>query len=404
MPCACPQYGSGGVGSRVGAMAGGILGDYAEQLGRTAFASFFGSGDYTLRSNSLVLGGGVSPDVQIIPTTDHSIRLIYREYLTDVTASPTAIGAFHNHSIRINPGNLAFAPWLAPIAQQYQQWKANGVVFEFRSMSTDFSNATSLGSVIMATQYDLYDPPPANKQEMLNMAYSNEAKPSDRIIHGVECSVNETPNWIKYTRSGIVQSTDLALSGDLDEFDLAIFHVATQGGLAAVGSVYGSLYVYYDITLMKEHPYNGIQSRGPLNGSFAQTVATAAFYTNAISIPTALNGLQVSGNAFHTFIANNRISFPNFTNGACWEVIILWFGTAAVIGYPGLTHTGGTQLSLLLGPQAGNTGASAMMVYQIRQTAADCFTAFGAAGGLPTGNQTMTLSIRQISDRTIVYH
>lgn len=404
MPCEC-KYGSGGIGSRLGAQAGGILGDYAEQLGRSAFARFFGSGDYTLQSNSLVLGGGVSADVQIMPAGDHKTRIMYREYLGDVVTGPSSVGQFYQQSIRINPGNLAFAPWLATIAQNYDQWVANGIVFEFRSMSSDYTAAAALGSVIFATQYDMYEPPFANKQEMLNTSYANEAKPTDRIVHGVECALDQTPNWIKYVRSGQVQANDPQLAGDLDEFDLGIFTWATQGSGAPINTPLGSLYVYYDITLMKEKPYNGIPTRGPLNMRGDSGAVVAGVYTNA----TPLNALIATtwysiGNCFYGTVASNRLYFPVFTNGATWEVTILWYGSvAAAIAYPALSYIGGTQQSLILGPQPANNGNSAIMQFVFKQTSWTCEVAFGA-GTLPTGNQNLILQIRQVTDRTTVYH
>lgn len=218
---------------------------YAPARALDSVWSFFGKGDYTLKSNSLVdAGGSISSGVKIQPAGPRETRIIYREYIGDVVSD--SAGGFKLGSYLINPGNADLFPWLSTVARCYEQWTPNGIMFEFKSTSSEYVSSQALGSVIMATDYDTYDTLYANKVEMLNSAYSNEAKPSQHILHGIECDPRDTPNMIMYCDHG-----DIPSGADQRDYYLGRFQIATQGGPASAVTL-GSLYVHYDITFRKE--------------------------------------------------------------------------------------------------------------------------------------------------------
>jgi len=365
---------------------GAQLGDLAEKGVRGFAKSFFGVGDYTLKSNSLVPGGGAtSSKVQIIPAGDRETRIIYREYLGDVYTHPTVAGSFNIAGYSLNPGLLATCPWLAPIAQQYEQWTPNGIVFEFRSTSSEYVSTQALGSVIMATEYDSLDTAFANKQEMLNAAYSNEAKPSERIVHGVECDPRDNPNRIFYVRAGPVPS-----GGSVRDYDLGTFYVATQGGATANLNL-GSLYIHYDITLRKEQLFNGLTAKGVLYALYTNTTS----YTNANPLT---NLTYRSGYNNLLTLSGTTITFPTYTSGARWVVMIRWYGSvAAAYAFSallvGLQEATGTSASEFW---SGGTSSYCVYAYIFTQTARTASIAFSGMT-LPTGTQISTLYVSQIS-------
>lgn len=216
---------------------------------RGSLMSFFGSGYYELVSNSLVDGGGkVSSDnIRIVPAGNREVRIMYREYLGDVTAA--AMGVFNVQSYTINPGLPQTFPWLSNISSSFDQYTLNGCLFEFKTTSSDYTSNQALGSVIMATEYDVVDGPYTNKTDMLNSAYAQEAKPSISALHGIECAINDTPTTVKFTRD---DSLVLPSSYDARDYDWGIFCIATQGGTQTADVTVGSLYIHYDITFRKE--------------------------------------------------------------------------------------------------------------------------------------------------------
>lgn len=305
---------------------------------KTRVRKFFsGKGDYQLNANSLIDGGGAvaaGTAVQIIPKGNGDIRIIFKEYLGEVTTHPVTIGAFYNTSYSVNAGLIGTFPWLCMIAQQFDYAKYNGVVFCYQSSSSEATTSFNLGSVIMATEYDILDPAFASKQEMLNCAYSQMFKPSEDGCHGIECAPGENPREIYINRQ-----YNVPVGADLREYDLCNFQIATQGSAAPQGTVLGSLFVVYDITLKKNQMYNGPLLNGALNWSgnllaptataFGSSVATSNGNMNMTNFSTAALFPNVTALGFRNLAANtNEIDFNSDLAGCCFEVYVYLQGQA----------------------------------------------------------------------------
>lgn len=315
--CDCPTVNWAKAGEQVGSGLGA--------LAKKGWSYLTGGGDYTLHSNSLLLGGGSTAGqqvAQIMPSGPREVRIRYKEYLGDVFTHPTTPGNFLVTGYPINPGQLLTFPWLAGLASSFEQWSPNGIVFEFRSTSSEYVATQALGSVIMATEYDTLDTVFGNKQEMLNSAYSNEAKPSQQILHGVECARQDSPTHIYYVRTGGVPA-----GGNIRDYDMGTFYVATQGGAAANLNL-GSLYVHYDITFRKEtmraNPALLLSSRWKLSNSTTLTMGNLFNSTLAIPISEVSNGLGITLGESAGGGTPNTINFPPTINSGyfviCWEL------------------------------------------------------------------------------------
>lgn len=327
-----------GLGYGLGGLAGGALATYLgkpelapaaagfgaqfSDMSERRYKRFFGMGDYTLRSNSLITGGGSGTQALIQPQGSRAVRIIYREYIGDVFTHATVAGAFNLVSYPLNPGLLQTFPWLAPIALQYEQYTPLGMVFEFKSTSSEYVATQALGSVIMSTEYDVMDPAPANKQEMLNTCYSNEAKPSSGIIHGVECDPRDTPNKIYFVRHGSVTSGD-----NLRDYDIGFFNIATQGGATANLNL-GSLYIHYDIVFRKEQIYGGIPGKGLLY----DVIYGIAGVDDATPLPVhnGLTNVRSLGSTPLMTIGGlgTTINFPRWVNSGTWLLEYVYVSTA----------------------------------------------------------------------------
>ena len=175
------------VGGPPGALLGGVLGRGAHAL----FKAITGFGDYRVEHNT-PCSGDEPPEI-VNSANRGSVIIRHREYLGDVNATT----AFTLQQYPINPGNNFTFPWLSQVAESFEEYRLRGAIFEFKSLSSDavLSSATSsaLGSVIMATQYDVLDEPFLNKMEMENYEFANSSKPSCTFYHPIECKKSLTP-------------------------------------------------------------------------------------------------------------------------------------------------------------------------------------------------------------------
>lgn len=137
------------------------LGKLALKYGPTVYSGISklsGFGDYT---------GLKAAQVPTIQNTSIGCIVRHREYVGDLQSS---VG-FVNGAYLINPGNPTLFPWLANIAANFEEWIPRGMIMEFRTMSSDTvvnvaTGSPSLGSVIMATDYNIYNPAFTTKQQM----------------------------------------------------------------------------------------------------------------------------------------------------------------------------------------------------------------------------------------------
>lgn len=233
-----------GAASTVGRTLGNFVnqGDLGAMAGET-LAKLFGHGDYTVKSNSLIPHPG--QNLPKFASSHRGTRIVEREYIGDIVSGPLSgtSSAFSNVNFPINPTNPQVFPWLSTIASLFDQWEPNGLVFEFVSTSSEYNGVNqSLGTVIMATDYDINDPLYISKQQMENADYACSTKPAVSLMHGIECDANERPTKVMYTSVG---NSDQRLSV------LGNFQVATQG-MSSANVTLGELWVSYDITFFKK--------------------------------------------------------------------------------------------------------------------------------------------------------
>jgi hypothetical protein len=252
-----------------------------------------GFGDYEVVSNSLGRLGGVIPPGEAIPSfgvMGASTRVRHREYLGDITV-PSSPTAFTLASYVVNPGNAYTFPWLATIANQYQQYKFDGLIFEFRTLSSDITSGGALGAVIMASNYDVVQDNFANKIQMENSQYAVSTKPSCSMIHTMECAPGQVANNLYYVSSFGPSS----VAGQDNRFyDLANFQLATQGLPGSAGQVLGELWVSYDVQLFK--PVINAEDVG-------------AFITGVSPSKTAFFGANPTIRGEMATAANNTLTF-----------------------------------------------------------------------------------------------
>lgn len=243
----------------VGRDIGGILGfaPLGERIGG-AIGRLFGKGDYSVLGNSLMESYGKPaagpPPPALFRSGKRGTRIVEREYIGDIRSGSLTDGSsiFNNNSFAINPGVSTTFPWLSKVARQFDQWEPHGIVFEFRSTSSEYNGSTqALGTVILATDYDAVDSPYTSKVLAENSDYAMSVKASDCAIHGIECAPGERPSTVLFTRAA-----DRPPGTDPRLYDLGLFQIATQG-MSAANVNLGELWVSYDITFYKKQLNSG---------------------------------------------------------------------------------------------------------------------------------------------------
>lgn len=225
---------------------GTVLGNVGTLAGN-AIGRIMGMGDYTVSSNSITTSAtAISGEVPHFGKADNSTRVRHREFISDIAVPPGG-SAFTNSTFVINPSNSQLFPWLAKFAENYQQYRVHGMVFYFKSTTSDYSAAGALGKIAMATNYNVRDLAYANMQELENAEFSVSGKPSVSRLHPIECAPNNGTPLVKWVRD-----TQYDASGGDDRlYDVGKFQFAVQGLPGTPGTIIGELWVTYDIEFYK---------------------------------------------------------------------------------------------------------------------------------------------------------
>lgn len=374
----------GALGGAVGSFLGGKIGHLVEQI--------TGFGDYKVVSNS-IMSGGVSPPSIVNSANKGGVIVRHREYIGDILATT----GFTLQQFSLNPGLLQTFPWFSQMAMAYEQYRMRGALFEFLSTSSDalLSTATStaLGTVNMATLYDVTDAPFSDKRTMLNHEWSNSRKPSVSFIHPIECKASYNPNNLYYTRAaGVPPGADPA------RFDFCKFCIATEG-MQAAGGVLGELWITYEIELFKQqyHPLVYTDHFRLTGVAAATPLGTGTDLVNAANV--ARGGTL--GGSINT--AGTIYSFPaNVGSG----LYLVQYQAAGVLGP--LTGTGIVLTNCAYAPimQNGLTGTNAnagttspiyIHIMYVRVLAQGATIQWGVVGVFPTGALYSDLTITQMS-------
>lgn len=273
-------------------------GKYVNGQAINAVSQIFGSGDYTTNY------GQVSQNACMIPSFKgaDSTVISKREYIGDIVSGVLsgAATAFTKQTYPLNPGQSSLFPWLSMIASNYEQYDIQGMVFEFKSTSGDSTGVnTSLGTIIMATQYDPTKPSFQSKLEMEDYFFSSSCKPSSSMLHAIECKNTLSPtSGLLYTRTGASTGADLRWS------DFGNFTVATQG-MPNAGTVLGELWVSYKVKLFKP--------RLPITIGFGGQIASAHYNRSGVASNTHGSAtVRGEGPLTLSFTGTNTIVFNAF--------------------------------------------------------------------------------------------
>lgn len=379
------------VGGPPGVVAGSGIGGEVGSIAQDLFRNLTGFGAYDIKTNTLIGAGGQDPPM--MHGAGSCIRIRHREFVRDIVSHGTA-NTFKVETFAIQPNISSTFPWLANIAGNFQEWVPLGVVFEFRSTSSDALNSTNtaLGQVIMATQYNSNMPAPIKKQYMENTDFVVSCKPSLSAMHAVECD----PSMMVLPRLYIQKPT--TSTNDLRFQNLGNFSIATDG-MQGTSVKVGELWVTYDILLCMPIQDSTTANLGD-HWQLPTTVSTSDYFGYANQVVQ----LQSSSNLGCTLGAAT-ITFPVGFSGNV-AVTYQLVGASTAIVNPTLTGSNGASALTILradtdsGLDVGNI-TSTVMAFTFYFTIVDPGNNTGAVITFSGGTLPGTLSSGDLIVQTI---
>lgn len=289
------------VGEFLGAGAGSLLG------------KIFGMGAYTVEQNVLLSPSGTIGPPPIFQTRpDGSVIVCHREFVSTIAGSTAYAMQLQQP---INPSNSFLFPRLSQLATTFEEHRPLGIVFEFLTTSGTAvgSTNTALGTVMMATNYDVLDPPFQNKQDLESYKFSTATVPCSSVYHPVECKPSQSVNANRFISDPLAYSASGALTVQTNQdrrlYDVGLFQVATQGQQAT--NIVGEVWVSYcwELLVPRKNPY----------ASMAHLGSTLA--TNTAAAPLA-SALLSSGSDMAVAITNTSFTIPvsgSYVVTMCWS-------------------------------------------------------------------------------------
>jgi len=357
--------GGGAAGLLAGSPSAGL--NYGYSLGNSA-ATILGLGSYSVRSNSLYTNAIKTGQVPNMHTAGQSVIVRHKEYIGDVVSSATA-GVFNATSFPINPGMAQTFPWLAGIANQYQEYTFRGLLFEYKSASADAiasSTNTALGTVILTTRYNPILPAPSGKVDALNEYYSSDAKPSEDFCHFIECDPKENPFNVLYVRDSTLPfgANNNSNNFSLQNYDLGDLFVCTQG-LQGTSVVCGEIWASYEVELRKPiiADFDSVQSNGQFSLTNATGISTSNYFGTNPVVEQGFPGATIT-------VTSNTINIIGPYEGS-FMVFYYLSGSSGAWSTPNCNPTTNCvtanvfladSASALVAPNGGSTTSQAMFV------------------------------------------
>jgi len=261
------------------------------------------------------MGTRLSTQQAVVTTGRKTCRVVHSEFITNLISSGVANSWQVLYSYPLNPGMSQTFPWLANMAQNWEYYRFNKLVFRYVTRC----GTQTAGSVQMIPDYDAADPQPPSEQFASNLQDVVE----DTVWKDVSCRLN--PNSLhalgprRAVRLGAI-GTNL----DIKTYDAGNFFLALAD--MAASTPCGKLMVDYDVTFFEPQlpPLGGdnlqIQSGG--------TVTAANMYGTT---PLQQGGLSA-------VITPDVLQLNNVTPGNWYEII------SNVVGTTLTTTSGGVSI------------------------------------------------------------
>lgn len=269
----------------------------------------YGRGAY---ANNLIEGGRSSMSFVAPNDETQDLVITHSEYLQDIFGAPDS--KFHCEGWALNPGLVDNFPWLAQLAQNYEEYEFIQLVYNFKSTvdpsATNNSNGAT-GTLIMATNYNPSAPNFATKEVMMQYHGANSGRVTDDHMHGVECDPSKNAG----TAQKFVRSQPVVVGQDPKTFDLGRFQLA-QVNIPETfyNQQIGELWVTYSVRLSKPRLFSALCSN-VLESRYCASTGGSTSYP--IGTDTSILSMQQNGIPLDLTLASGSmdIVFPDFITG-----------------------------------------------------------------------------------------
>jgi len=176
------------------------------------------------------------------------------------------------------------------------------LVFTFNSTSANALNSTNtaLGTVVMATNYNVLEANFVNKQQMESYEFSTSGVPSQNMIHPIECAKGKNLFDRLHVRGYGVPAL-----GDQRIYDMGNFQLATVGSQAAADI--GELWVSYHIRFHRP-------VLAQVGGNIGEGVVFGRWYTVPTTTSILAGPIAMVNNPVDAItIAGNVITLAGFS-------------------------------------------------------------------------------------------
>jgi len=282
-------------------------------------------------------------------STTHATNIVcHREYLGDLQGST----AFNNIAYPLNPGISTTFPWLSQIALNYQQYRFHGLIFEFRPLITDFVTSGAPGVMVMTTNYNADQMPFNTRQEAENAEFAVAVKPTQGLVHMIECSSAETAMKLYNVRTNVTGPNQ-----DLRLYDYGLTQIITQSN---PNQVLGELWVSYCVeffkpTLAQEfnvtpaydfHTFRSATSSANVLGTIQVTTSgqlSVAVTANSLQVKNATVGINYKIDLFIGATGTTTTSFSIPTLIGCVYIPLYVGGITSQVQTTGLSANSSAQ-------------------------------------------------------------
>nr|WRQ64833.1 structural protein [Sobelivirales sp.] len=279
------------VGAALGGPKGALIGE--------AISTVSGYGSYSVDHNSLMTNtqiGAVAENIPSFSKGKHGSVITHREFIRNVVAPANPL-LFDNQATRLGIDNTTVFPWLARLSTRYQRYKVKGMVFQYRSTSTDYNNS---GTVAIAVNYNATERAYSSMAAVLNSQFACSSKPSVSFYAPVECDPKSQPDGYYIRHEDEINGfTDVRLSS------IGVLNVVTNGLSLPAGTVLGELWVTYEVELF--NPYQGSDFSFEQNGA---SVVKQNSITATLPTTWALSTINDSDTATALFTTNDATYNP----------------------------------------------------------------------------------------------
>jgi hypothetical protein len=362
---------------------GAQIGHGLQKFAESTFAKIFGKGDYAISENitdiskNSLMGQSMKPP-SFADAGKGTFVFEHSEYCRDIVSSSTA-GAFKVEQFNINPSDPDLFPWLSGIAANFEYYMIEGLLFRYVSTSGESvsSTNTTLGSVMMYVNPDIYDPVVLSKSTLLQYEGCVDAKPSKSIMVGAECDPKRM-----VTNKFYVGAAPPGSDRRFNDFGQLV--VATNG-LPGTSVVCGELWAHYRIRFFTAKvPDNDL---GAAYGNI-RYVRSGGSSSNPLGTTAVITKSNIPG----VVVDNTSIQFDTVKD-AYYLFSFVWNGGSVTSTAPSTTIANGTLTNYFQlntnsdAPTWGYTNGRQMWQFLILATTdANMKVTLGTAGTLPTSS------------------